>query len=88
MGGGRTNGLLTLKFLRATNATDATLIVEGSYSATNSANWIGLATNIAGSWGGATNVVEAGTNNPVNVTVEDSAAGATNRFLRLRVTRP
>lgn len=88
MGGGRTNSLLTLKFMRATNATDATLIVEGSYSATNNAGWIGIATNAGGSWGGATNVAEAGTGNPVNVTVEDSATGATNRFLRLRVTRP
>lgn len=88
MAGGRTNSLLTLKFLRATNATDATLIVEGSYAASNGAAWIGIATNTGGSWGGATNVAESGPGTPVSVTVEDTAAGATNRFLRLRVTRP
>ena len=85
--GGRTNNLLTLRFTRATNATDATLIVEGSSSALNGAAWTGIATNTGGSWGGATNVTESGPS-PVLVTVEDTAAGATNRFLRLRVTRP
>jgi autotransporter-associated beta strand protein len=88
MNAARTNGLLALRFTRATNSTDATLIVEGSFAATNNAKWTGIATNLAGSWGGAPNVAESGAGSPVNVTVTDTAAPATNRFLRLRVTRP
>jgi autotransporter-associated beta strand protein len=87
MNGGRTNGVLALKFFRDGTATDATLYVEGSYTATNGADWVGIATNLAGSWGGSTNVTEVGAA-PINVTVQDSEASATNRFLRLRVTRP
>jgi autotransporter-associated beta strand protein len=88
MEGSRTNGLLTLRFLRATNATDATMIVEGSFAATNGALWTGIATNAGGSWGSATNVTETGAGSPVNVNAQDDQPGATNRFLRLRVTRP
>lgn len=88
MSGTRTNGLLALQFSRNTNAVDATLIVEGSFSATNEASWLGIATNSGGSWGAATNVVSAGTNSPISETVFDTEATSTNRFLRLRVTRP
>jgi hypothetical protein len=87
MTGGRTNGVLALKFFRDGAATDATIYVEGSYTATNGADWVGIATNLAGSWGGSTNVAEVGAA-PINVTVQDTEASATNRFLRLRVTRP
>ena len=88
MNGGRTNNVLALKFFRDTAATDATIYVEGSYTATNGADWVGVATNIGGSWGGSpTNVTESGAS-PVSVTVQDTEVTATNRFLRLRVTRP
>lgn len=87
MAGARTNGLLVLQFTRDTNSTDATIIVEGSDSAANGATWLGIATNIGGNWGAGTNVVESGTSTPVNVTAFDDTTG-TNRFLRLRVTRP
>lgn len=83
-----TNGVFALRFNRNTNATDVTLIVEGAFSATNEATWNGIATNSQGSWGGAANVNETGTGSPVNVTVQDAIPAATNRFLRLRVTRP
>ena len=83
-----TNGFFALRFNRNTNANDITLIAEGSYNATNDAPWNGIATNLNGSWGGATNVSESGTSSPVSVSVQDIAANATNRFLRLRVTRP
>ncbi len=76
-----------LVFNRNTNAVDVTLIVEGASAVTNNAKWNGIATNINGSWGGATNVAEAGATNPVTVTVQDPNP-ATNRFLRLRVSRP
>lgn len=83
----RTNGRFALQFLRDTNAVDATLIVEGSHGATNNAEWIGFATNLNGSWGSSTNVAESA-GNPASVTAYDVEPAATNRFLRLRVTRP
>lgn len=88
MTGTRTGGLLSLLFQRDTNVLDATIIVEGSDSAANDVPWLGIATNAGGSWGGATNVQETGLSSPVSVRVQDDVAGATNRFLRLRVTRP
>jgi hypothetical protein len=92
MNGDTSTGLFALRFNRNTNANDITLIAEGSDGATNNAPWKGIATNILGSWGGATNVIESGTGTPVSVSVQDTTtppSGApTNRFLRLRVTRP
>jgi autotransporter-associated beta strand protein len=92
MNGDTSTGLFALRFNRNTNASDITLIAEGSDGATNNATWKGIATNILGSWGGATNVIESGTGTPVSVSVQDTATplsgAATNRFLRLRVTRP
>ena len=88
MNGARTGGQFELKFNRNTNALDTTLIVEGSYASTNDAPWNGIATNTAGVWSGPASASETGTNNPVSVTVQDTAPVATNRFLRLRVTRP
>lgn len=87
MRGTRMGGTLALQFSRDTSAVDATLIVEGSSSATNDADWTGIATNLGGSWGSATNVSEIGSA-PAQVTVFDIVPGASNRFLRLRVTRP
>lgn len=84
----RLAGVLQLQFNRATNAVDITCIVEGAFTAANEATWTGLATNYAGSWGAATNVAETGLGSPRSVTVTDSVTGATNRFLRLRVTKP
>lgn len=82
----RTNGVLALKFTRNTNSVDATIIVEGSYAVSNNAAWLGIAVNSNGVWTGAS-VSETGAN-PVNVTVQDTDPAATNRYLRLRVTRP
>ena len=66
-----------------------TLIVEGADAISNDAPWNGIATNFNGSWGGATNVTEIGTTNPLAVTVQDtvSSGDVTNRFLRVRVTK-
>jgi hypothetical protein len=82
-----TNGVFALRFTRNTNSVDATLIVEGTYAPTNNAEWTGFATNRAGSWGGNTNVIE-GAGSPATVTAFDSSPATSNRFLRLRVTRP
>ena len=75
-------------FMRNTNAYDVTIIVEASNAASNGSPWKGIATNFAGSWGNAPNVLEAGTTNPVSVNVVDTTPTTTKRFLRLRVTRP
>lgn len=83
----RTNGLFALRFTRNTSATDTTFIVEGALVFTNHVHWTGFATNRNGSWGSATNVSETG-GEPVSVTAVDPAPAGTNRFLRLRVTRP
>ena len=80
-------GLLALQFTRDTNAVDVTYVVEGGYALTNGAEWVGIATNSSGSWGGATNVTE-GLGSPASVTAFDVVPAATNRFLRLRVSRP
>lgn len=87
MGGARTNGVLALRFTRNTSATDATLFVEGGFAVTNNAAWTGIAMNSNGLWSGAATVTEGG-GNPASVTVQDIVPGATNRFLRLRATRP
>jgi hypothetical protein len=88
LNGDTSTGLFALRFNRNTNASDITLIAEGSTDVTNNAPWNGIATNILGSWGGATNMIETGTATPVTVTIADTAPAATNRFLRIRVTRP
>ena len=81
------DGFFRLRFNRNTNATDVTLIVESAFAATNGAPWRGIATNFHGAWGGSPNVVETGTATPVTVTVREPVP-ATNRYMRLRVTRP
>lgn len=83
----RTGGALQMVFTRNTNATDATLVVEGADAVTNDAPWNGILTNAAGAWSGPASFSESGATNPVTVTVTDVTAG-TNRFLRLRATRP
>ena len=82
------NGAPTLVFNRNTNATDVALVIQGAEAISNGAVWRGVATNIGGSWGGAANVDESGSGNPVVCTVEDLVPLRTNRFLRLKVTRP
>jgi autotransporter-associated beta strand protein len=79
---------LELVFTRDTNAIDATLIVEGSYATTNDATWVAVNVNSNGVWNSPATVSETGGPNPVTVTVQDTAPAATNRFLRLHVTRP
>ncbi|MBP7829714.1 MAG: hypothetical protein KA248_07335 [Kiritimatiellae bacterium] len=82
------NGMGVLVFNRDTAVDDATLIVQGSVSISNDSLWVGLATNINGSWGGTPNVIELGAGNPVVCHVQDPSPSPTNRFLRLAVTRP
>ena len=77
-----------LTFNRNPNATDVRFVVECAEAISNGAAWRGVATNVGGSWLGATNVSESGTGNPVECTVTDPVALGTNRFLRLRVSRP
>ncbi len=88
--GGWSNGCFWAGFHRNTNAMDVTIFVEGANAITNNAPWSGLATNKIGSWNSATNMSETGTSTPLSVMVQDtgSASMYTNRFVRLRVTRP
>ena len=81
-------GLPTLRFNRNTNATDVTLVIQGADEMSDGAAWRGLATNVNGSWGGVANVSESGPGNPVACAVQDPVPLITNRFLRLKVTRP
>lgn len=83
-----TNGSFALQFNRNTNTVDVTAIVEGSFATTNNAPWTGIATNINGTWGSATNVTQVTTGTPAVVTVRDIVPPATNRYLRIRLTRP
>ena len=86
---GLNRGLVpTLVFHRNPNAADLQWIIEGADVLSNGVVWRGLATNLNGSWGGATNVHESGTGTPVVCTVNDPVPLLTNRFLRLKVTRP
>jgi hypothetical protein len=85
---GTATDVLAMEFNRNTNAADATLVVEGAFAINDGALWEGIATNFNGSWGAAPNVTEAGVGSTAVVTVQDRFAFATNRFLRLRVTRP
>ena len=85
---GTSSGVPVLMFYRNPHATDVNILVEGADEMTDDAVWRGLATNINGSWSGATNVSESAMGVPVVVTVEDSFPLLTNRFLRLKVTRP
>ena len=84
MGGGAP----ALTFNRNPNATDIMLLIQGADAASNGAAWRGVATNVGGSWLGATNVEESGSGNPVECTVTDPVALDSNRFLRLKVSRP
>jgi len=81
------NSTAMLEFNRNPHATDIQIIVEGTDALVDGAAWRGVATNIGGSWGGATNVSENGSGNPVVCTVTDPVAVESNRFLRLRERR-
>ena len=77
-----------LIFNRNPDAADLAWFVESADRMADDAAWRGVATNVGGSWLGATNVQESGTGNPVECTVTDPVALDSNRFLRLRVSRP
>ena len=83
----RTNGQFLVLFNRVNSATDIVYEVEGAYLPTNNATWLGIATNVIGSWGGSTNVNDNNTAAVHRVRVTDLLIG-TNRSLRLKVTRP
>ena len=78
----------TLIFNRNSDAVDLSWLVESADRMADDATWRGVATNVGGSWLGAANVEESGTGNPVECTVTDPVALDSNRFLRLRVSRP
>jgi fibronectin-binding autotransporter adhesin len=83
----RSNGQFLVLFNRVNAATDIVYEVEGAYLPTNNATWLGIATNVIGSWGSSTNVNDNNTAAVHRVLVTDLLIG-TNRSLRLKVTRP
>ena len=82
------DGIPTLVFHRNPHATDIALRVEAADEMSDDAFWRGVATNLNGFWGGAANVSEIGTGFAFVCTIVDPEPVRTNRFLRLRVTRP
>jgi fibronectin-binding autotransporter adhesin len=83
----RMNGQFLAVFNRVNTATDIVYEVEGAYVPTNGASWLGIATNLIGSWGSSTNVNDDNTAAVHRVLVTDLELG-TNRTLRLKITRP
>ena len=82
------DGRLWLHFPRSTNAVDVTYLVEATEDLA-SASWAGINTNIAGTgWSDPSRASESNAGAVAWVSVGDSLPGATNRALRLRVTRP
>ena len=78
---------MLLLFNRVNSATDLVYEVEGTASPGNDVAWLGIATNVIGSWGSNTNVNDNNTAAVHRVQVTDPEIG-TNRTLRLKVTRP
>jgi hypothetical protein len=90
MSGACGDGRPALHFYRNTNAVDVILVVEAANKLSDDAAWSGIATNIDGSWGSCSNVVETRTANPVAVTVYDTvpAGAGLSRYLRVRIAQP
>ena len=82
------NGVPTLIFSRNSNAVDTTFVVQGADAISNEAAWRDLATNRNGSWLSQAGVVEMDVDGVRVCHVRDAGALATNRFMRLKITRP
>jgi hypothetical protein len=89
---GRSNGWFQIQFTRNTDATNLAYHVEAATYLTGGGDWSCILSNInAGGWFGPavdSHSESALTDGVVQVIVTDTASAATNRFLRLRVTRP
>jgi len=87
---GRSNGWFQINFTRNTDATNLAYRVEAANILANGGDWSCILSNInASGWLGPASCVESVASNGIaEVTVTDIATAATNRFLRLRVTRP
>jgi hypothetical protein len=83
-----TNGAARLFIQRANSATDIVYHVEAAYEAINGATWSALASNVLGVWEGTATVDDNNTGAVHEVRIVDPILAATNRFLRLRVSRP
>lgn len=86
LGLSRSGSSFALVMNRNTDATDVTIVVEGSTSMANDAVWTGIATNQNGVW--SPPVSETGAGNSVVATIADPVSGVTNRFLRVTVSKP
>lgn len=83
------DGRYGVQFNRHSAATDVTIRVEATSNLTlGAAGWICIASNVAGSWGGASNITEDATAQPSRVTLCDPESASPIRFFRLQVARP
>jgi autotransporter-associated beta strand protein len=83
-----TNGLLRMKFNFSTLARDITYVVEAAGAARNDAPWTAVLSNVHGAgWSGSGFYAVYPTADVYRVDAQDVLPG-TNRFMRLRVTRP
>jgi autotransporter-associated beta strand protein len=83
------SGLPHLKFNRVTGAVDIVYEVEASYGFNNAATWTVIASNALGTgWGGLATVFETNSGPVRQVFTGNNDLAATNRGLRVRVTRP
>ncbi len=89
---GRSNGWFQISFTRNADATNLAYHVEAATFLTNGGDWSCILSNInaTGWFGPAVDSYSesASSNGIAAVIVTDIAPAATNRFLRLRVTRP
>lgn len=82
------DGAFVLQFNRNPNAVDVGIVVEGVSMVNSNTPWQGIVTNRQGAWSGAATVTESITNQPVSVTVQETAPQSGRRFFRLRITQP
>jgi M6 family metalloprotease-like protein len=87
---GQSNGWFQINFTRNSDATNLAYRVEAATLLTGGGNWSCILSNINNTgWFGPASYSESPvTDGVVQVIVTDTATGATNRFLRLRITRP
>lgn len=83
-----TNGAARLLIQRVNSATDIVYHVEGACQIVNGASWSVISSNVLGTWDPPATVDDNNTGAVHEVRIVDTVSAATNRFLRLRVSRP
>jgi autotransporter-associated beta strand protein len=84
----QSNGILTIVFNQNAAAVDATLYVDATFSPANDTTWTAVNICSNGIWQAPSRVNQSGVYPSFITTVRDAIPAATNRVMRLRVTRP